>query len=124
MRVLIADDEPLEAEGLRVRLQALGHDVAAVVYDGTTAVAQAATLSPELIFLDFRLPRLDGMAAAQRILAGRRVPIVLLTGLLDAELEAQAMEVGIAGYLVKPVDQPELRQSIAKALRRMPPLPA
>lgn len=80
MRILIAEDEPLEAEALRLRVETLGHEVISVVYDGAAAVSQAAVLRPDLIFLDLRMPKLDGLTAAETILANRRVPILLLTG--------------------------------------------
>jgi response regulator NasT len=116
MRILIAEDEPLEAEGLRHRLQALGHVVQAVVYDGAAAVTQAAALGPDLIFLDLRMPKLDGITAAEQILASRPVPIVLVTGLADPPLLARAKSAGIAAHVVKPVDRPQLEQALALAM--------
>ncbi len=52
MRILIADDEPLVAEGLRARVQGLGHEVAGLAYDGCEAVALAEVLQPDLLLLD------------------------------------------------------------------------
>ncbi len=115
MQILIAEDEPLEAEALRRRLEALGHEVPAVVCDGAQAVTLAAAMAPDLIFLDLRMPKLDGITAAQKILATRSVPIILLTGIADDALISQAMEAGIAAHLVKPVDSPELKNAIARA---------
>jgi DNA-binding response OmpR family regulator len=118
MRVLIAEDEPLEAEALQRRLQALGHTVVDAVYDGAQAVTKAEALCPDLVFLDMRMPKLDGIGAAARILAHRRVPIILLTGQTDPALTATALRVGILGCLVKPVDRRELEATITLVMSR------
>ncbi len=118
MRILIAEDEPLVAEGLRARLEGLGHTVAGIAYDGSDAVAKAETLSPELIFLDIKMPRMDGIEAAQRIMANRPVPIILLTAHSDPALIQRAMVAGVMGYLVKPVDRKDLLPAISLAATR------
>jgi response regulator NasT len=118
MRILIAEDEPLEAEALRKRVEALGHTVVDVVYDGSRAVAQAGQLRPDLVFLDLRMPKLDGLAAAEKILADRPVPLIVLTGQGDPALTARLGRAGVMGCLVKPVDRKELEAAIALATRR------
>src|SRR5512147_900985 len=104
MRVLIAEDEPLVAEGLRTRLEGLGHTVLDIAYDGMSAIAKAEALAPELVFLDIQMPRLDGLEAAEGIMAIRPVPIILLTAHAELELIQRAMQSGVIGYLVKPVE--------------------
>jgi AmiR/NasT family two-component response regulator len=121
MRVLIAEDEPLEAEALRHRLQALGHTVVEAVYDGAQAVAKSAALCPDLVFLDLRMPKLDGISAAVKILAHRPVPIVLLTGQDDPAVTAAALQAGILGCLVKPIDLQHLERAIALVTPRSRP---
>jgi response regulator NasT len=118
VRILIADDEPLVAEGLRSRLKALGHSVAAVAYDGEAAVAKAAALHPDLILLDIKMPKLDGIAATERIMATRPVPIILVTAHCDDTLVMRAVTAGAMGYLVKPVDRQHLLPAIALATAR------
>jgi response regulator NasT len=118
MRILIAEDEPLEAEALRKRVEALGHTVVDVVYDGARAVAQAGQLRPDLVFLDLRMPKLDGLAAAEKILAERPVPLIVLTGQGDPGLTARLGRAGVMACLVKPVDRKELEVAIALATRR------
>ena len=118
MRILIAEDEPLVAEGLRGRLEGLGHAVAGIAYDGSDAVAKAEATSPDLIFMDIKMPRLDGIDAAERIMAHRPVPIIVLTAHMDAGLVERAMAVGIMGYLVKPVDRKDLLPAISLAVTR------
>jgi response regulator NasT len=118
LRVLIAEDDPILAEGLRARLTALGHTVVAITYDGRDAVVQAGALTPDLAFLDIKMPRLDGLQATHQIMAARPIPIILLTAHSDPALKARADLAGVAGYLVKPVDDQDLRAGIALAVRR------
>jgi len=117
MRILVAEDEPVEAEGLRRRLETLGHAVD-VVYDGEAAVAQAEAHHPDLIFLNLRMPRLDGIAAAKKIGARRRVPIIVVTGHVDPPLIARARKAGVTSHLIKPVGREDLERAIALALGR------
>lgn len=118
MRVLIGDDEPDAARALRVMVERLGHTVAGIAYDGRDAVDQAEALDPNLVFLNFKMPRLDGLAATRTIMARRPLPIILVTGFQDAEVIQGAVEAGAMGYLVKPVDRKELAPSIAMAMAR------
>jgi response regulator NasT len=118
MRILIADDEPRVAEGLRALLQALGHEIAGLAYDGSETVALAQVLQPDLILLDIKMPKLDGIAATERIMASRPIPIILVTAYSDETLVQRAIAAGVMGYLVKPVDRRELLAAIALATAR------
>lgn len=118
MRVLIGDDEPDAAHVLSMMVESLGHDVAGIAFDGRDAVAQAEALDPNLLFLNFKMPRLDGLAATRAIMMRRPLPIILVTGSQDADLIQGAVEAGVMGYLVKPVDRKELAPSIAVAMAR------
>lgn len=118
MRILIAEDEPLEADALGRRLEALGPAVVDTVYDGSEAVAKAEALCPDLILLDLRMPKLDGITAAEKILAARAVPIILLTGQSDPALLALATRAGVMGHLVKPVDGSDVKNALTLAMRR------
>lgn len=118
LKVLIAEDEPVVAQGLRVQLEELGHSVVGVAYDGRDAVAKAESLAPDFILLDIKMPRLDGLEATRQIMAHRPAPIVLVTAHSDPDLIQQAMVNGVMGYLVKPVDRKDLRPAIALATSR------
>ncbi len=124
MRVLIAEDEPLVAEELRSRLESLGHGVLDVAYDGCGAVAKAEALTPDLIFLDVKLPDRDGLAVAECIMARRPVPIILVTAYGDPALIEHAMQTGAMGYLVKPVDRKALLPAMTLAVTRFAELMA
>ena len=124
LKVLIAEDEPVVAQGLRVQLEGLGHHVVGIAYDGRDAVAKAESLGPSFIVLDIKMPRLDGLEAARQIMAQRPAPIILVTAHSDPELIEQAQTVGVMGYLIKPVDGKDLAPAIALATSRFEDLMA
>ena len=79
MRILIAEDETIIRLDLRALLENAGHQVIAEARDGEEAVAFAREHEPDLIVMDVKMPHLDGIDAARRILEERPVPIVMLT---------------------------------------------
>ncbi len=116
LRVLIGEDNSEEAEAFRAMLERLGHSVAGIAPDGRDAVAKAESLTPDLVFLDIKMPRLDGLEATRQIMARRPVPIILITGHSDPDLIERAVTAGVMGYLVKPVDRQALPPVIALAI--------
>ncbi|HWU40173.1 MAG TPA: response regulator, partial [Candidatus Acidoferrum sp.] len=86
LKVLIAEDEAIVAQGLRVQVEGLGHSVVGIACDGRDAVGKAESLEPDLIFLDIKMPRLDGLEATRQIMSTRPVPIVVVTGHSDPDL--------------------------------------
>jgi two-component system, response regulator PdtaR len=117
-RVLIAEDETIIRLDLRALLGSAGFDGCAEARDGVEAVALAAASAPDVAILDVKMPRLDGVEAARRILTERQLPIVLLTAYGDAELVARAAETGVFAYLVKPFRQQDLGPAIRTAQAR------
>jgi AmiR/NasT family two-component response regulator len=124
VKVLIAEDETIIRLDLRGLLEAAGHEVVAEARDGEEAVALARAREPELAILDVKMPRLDGIEAARRILAERPVPIVMVTAYDQGELVARAVEAGVFGYLVKPFREQDLVPAIATARARFAELVA
>jgi two-component system, response regulator PdtaR len=118
LRVLIAEDETIIRLDLRDVLERAGHEVCAEARDGEEAVALAQSEQPELAILDVKMPRLDGIEAARRILAERPIPIVMLTAYGQDELVARAVEAGVFGYLVKPFRETDLLPAIRTARAR------
>ena len=118
LRVLIAEDETIIRLDLRDLLERAGHEVCAEARDGEEAVALAQSEQPELAILDVKMPRLDGIEAARRILADRPIPIVMLTAYGQEELVARAVEAGVFGYLVKPFRETDLLPAIQTARAR------
>src|SRR3989475_3046625 len=118
VRILIAEDETIIRLDLRELLERAGHEVVAEARDGEEAVALAGEHEPELAVLDVRMPRLDGIEAAKRILAERPIPIVMLTAYGQEELVSRAIEAGVFGYLVKPFREQDLLPAIHTARAR------
>jgi response regulator NasT len=108
VRILIAEDETLIRLDLRGILERAGFEVCAEARDGQEAVDLARDLRPDLAILDVKMPRLDGIEAARRILDERPIPIVILTAYGQEELVARAVEAGVFGYLVKPFREADL----------------
>jgi AmiR/NasT family two-component response regulator len=124
MRILIAEDETIIRLDLRDLLERAGHEVAGEARDGEEAVALARELEPDLAIMDVKMPRLDGIEAAKRILDNRPMPIVLLTAYGQQELVARAVEAGVFGYLVKPFREQDLMPAIETARARYAELAA
>jgi CheY-like chemotaxis protein len=117
-RVLIAEDETIVRLDLRSLLSSRGFEVVGEACDGEEAVALARELEPDLVMLDVKMPGLDGVEAARRILAERPVPIVLLTAYGHEALVGRAIEAGVFGYLTKPYREQDLLPAIRTALAR------
>ncbi len=118
VRILIAEDETIIRLDLRTLLEGAGYEVCAEARDGVEAVALAQSEQPDLAILDVKMPRLDGIEAARRILAERPIPIVMLTAYGQQELVNRAVEAGVFGYLVKPFRETDLLPAIATARAR------
>src|SRR5947208_11421627 len=118
MRVLIAEDETIIRLDLRALLERAGFEVCAEARDGEEAVELARSERPDLALMDVKMPRLDGIEAAKRILEERAIPIVMLTAYGQQELVSRAVEAGVFGYLVKPFREQDLLPAIATARAR------
>jgi response regulator NasT len=118
MRILVAEDETIIRLDLRSLLESHGFEVCAEARDGEQAVELARSERPDLAIMDVKMPRLDGIEAARRILEERPIPIVMLTAYGQDELVARAVEVGVFGYLVKPFREQDLLPAIHTARAR------
>jgi two-component system, response regulator PdtaR len=118
MRILIAEDETIIRLDLRGLLEQAGFEVCAEARDGLEAVELARSAEPDLAVLDVKMPRLDGIEAARRILDERPIPIVMLTAYGQDELVSRAVEAGVFGYLVKPFREQDLLPAIKAARAR------
>jgi AmiR/NasT family two-component response regulator len=118
MRILVAEDETIIRLDLRDILERAGFEVCAEARDGEEAVELALSEKPDLAILDVKMPRLDGIDAARRILGERPIPIVILTAYGQEELVSRAVEAGVFGYLVKPFRESDLLPAIRAARAR------
>ena len=117
-RVLIAEDEALIRLDLAEMLVEEGYDVVGEAGDGETAVRLAEEVKPDLVILDIKMPIMDGLAAAERIAAGRIAPVVILTAFSQRDLVERARAAGAMAYLVKPFQKSDLVPAIEIALSR------
>jgi two-component system, response regulator PdtaR len=118
MRILVAEDETIIRLDLRGLLEGAGHEVVGEAKDGDEAVALARELEPDLAVLDVKMPRLDGIDAARKMLEERPIPIVMLTAFGQRELVARAAEAGVYGYLVKPFREQDVLPALETAKAR------
>ena len=119
MRILIAEDNAIIAMGLAARLRELGHEPLGPARDGRQAVALAHQEEPDLFLFDIDMPHLDGLAAAELLTRqGLRRPVVVITGIDDADLVERSVATGVSAYLTKPIDDRELDAAIRLAARR------
>lgn len=117
-RVVIAEDEALIRMDLAEMLVEEGYDVVGQAADGETAIELAETQRPDLVVLDVKMPRLDGIAAAQRIAEQRIAPVVILTAFSQRELVERARDAGAMAYLVKPFTKNDLVPAVEMAMSR------
>jgi len=117
-RVLIAEDEALIRLDLAEMLREEGYDVVGEAGDGQEAVELAEQLRPDLVIMDVKMPRRDGIDAASEIAAKRIAPIVLLTAFSQRDLVERARDAGAMAYLVKPFSITDLIPAIEVAVSR------
>ena len=119
-RLVVAEDQALIRLDLERLLDEAGFDVCGSARDGQEAVELALELHPDIVVLDVKMPRLDGVEAARRILAEGFVPIVMLTAYGYGELISRAVDAGVVGFVVKPFKESALVEALREALQQAP----
>lgn len=117
-RVVIAEDEALIRLDLAEMLAEEGFDVVGQAGDGEAAVELAVRHRPDLVVMDVKMPKLDGIAAAAQIAEARIAPVVMLTAFSQRELVERARDSGAMAYLVKPFTKSDLLPAIEMAMSR------
>jgi len=117
-RVVIAEDEALIRLDLKEMLEEEGYVVVAEAADGEQAVALAEQHRPDVVMLDVKMPRLDGISAAERIAKARLAAVVVLTAFSQRELVERARDAGAMAYLVKPFSKADLLPALEMAMAR------
>ncbi|PBI87240.1 putative transcriptional regulatory protein pdtaR [Rhodococcus erythropolis] len=117
-RVVVAEDEALIRMDLVEMLREEGYDVVGEAGDGQVAVELAESLRPDLVIMDVKMPRRDGIDAASEIAAKRIAPVVILTAFSQRELVERARDAGAMAYLVKPFSISDLVPAVELAVSR------
>ena len=103
VNVLFIEDDPAVAEMYKLKLELDGYQVQ-VATDGEAAIAMATQAPPDIIFLDIRLPKVDGLAVLEALRADERtrhVPVVILSNYSERELVERGLKLGALEYLIK-----------------------
>ncbi len=117
LRVVVAEDEGLIRMDVVATLEEAGYKVVGEGADGEEAIKLATELEPDLVVMDIKMPKLDGISAAEKI-AELKIPVVLLTAFSQADLVARAAEAGAMAYVTKPFKPSDLLPAIQIALSR------
>ena len=115
-RIVIADDEALICMDLREMLEEAGHTVVGIGSDGVEALEQVKEKKPDLVIMDVKMPRLDGIQAAKMIAHDSLAPVVLLTAFGDEDIIEKAKKSMVFGYVMKPVEEKTLFPAIQIAV--------
>ncbi|MCI2239090.1 response regulator [Paenibacillus sp. TRM 82003] len=117
-RVVVAEDEAIIRLDIVEMLREAGYDVVGEAGDGEQAVSLAEEHKPDLVVMDIKMPVLDGISAAERIVKARIAPVVLLTAFSQAELVERARDAGAMAYVVKPFTSADLLPAVEIAVSR------
>lgn len=122
MKVLLVDDNRLMLEGLQNLLDAYAIEIAGVAFNGLEAIEMAGRLEPDVILMDIRMPRCDGLTATRLITAENpEAKIVILTTSTEDEDLFEAVKSGASGYLLKSIDTDALVDALHQAQQGTPP---
>ena len=117
-RALVVEDEALIRLDIAETLEEAGFDVVGQAGDGEKAIELADELEPDLVVMDVKMPGMDGITAAEKILATKRCAMVMLTAFSQSELVERARDAGAMAYVVKPFTPADLIPAVEVALSR------
>jgi two-component system, response regulator PdtaR len=118
LRVVVAEDEALIRLDLVEMLTEAGYEVVGQAGDGEAAIEITEKEKPDLVVMDVKMPKLDGISAAERIANQRIAPVVILTAFSQRDLVERARDAGAMAYLTKPFTIDDLMPAIELAVSR------
>ena len=118
LKIVIADDEALIRMDLHEMLTEAGHKIIAEASNGEEAVLATRKLHPDLVIMDVKMPKMDGLTAAKIINEEELAPVLLLTAYSQKDIVEQAKESGVLAYIVKPVREEQLFPALEIAVSR------
>lgn len=119
MKILICEDNPLALKALSVVLEREGFDTSAAS-DGNEAVSLLDNNTYDLLMVDLHLPYLSGLELIKYLRSNlrKKTPVLVVTAFSDPQVQKQAAELGISGYVIKPFDPSELVMQINAILKK------
>lgn len=118
LRIFIAEDEAVILASFKMILKRNGYDVVGEATSGLQAYEKICDIKPDLILMDINLPELDGINVLMRISKIMVIPCIFITGQYSKELVERVNNAGAFGYLIKPVDERQIKASIEIAMER------
>ena len=118
LKVVVAEDEALIRLDLVEMLIESGYEVVGQAGDGFKAIELTENFKPDLVIMDIKMPKLDGISAAEKIASNRICPVVILTAFSQKDLVEKARDAGAMAYLTKPFSIDELMPAIELAVSR------
>jgi len=118
LRIVLAEDEYLVLLGLKSLVEELGHQVVGEATDGLKAVELAMEHKPDIVIMDINMPNLDGLSAIRRINEKLFIPSIIVSAYYDEDLIRRATEEGVLYYLIKPVDQKDIKIALNISLAK------
>lgn len=117
--IMVVEDEGVVSIDIRNMLKRAGYDIAAVAFQGEDAVKKAGRSGADLVLMDIGLKgEIDGIEAAKRIRERFQIPVVFLTGFADDVTVAKAKEVNPSGFIIKPINEEELKNILDDILTK------
>jgi CheY-like chemotaxis protein len=115
--IMVVEDEGIVSIDIQNILLHLGYSISAVAFTGIEAISNLEKTQADLILMDIGLKgTITGIEAAKNIKSQYNIPIIFLTGYADENTLRKAKEVNPSGYIIKPIDENELKAAIEKAL--------
>jgi two-component system, response regulator PdtaR len=118
IRIVIAEDESVNRLDLEEELQEQGYEVVGAAADGESAVNLTRELRPDVVLMDIKMPKMDGISAAEVLTREKLAPVLLFTAYSDDDLIERARSVGVVHFVTKPWRDKDLKPAIEIALSR------
>ena len=118
IKIYIAEDESIILMNFKMILQQLGYEVVGSAVNGEKALKDILELKPDLLLLDINMPRLDGISLFESASKAYDAACIFITGHFSEAFVEKAKKAGALGYLIKPVDEKQLKASIEVAVAR------
>ncbi len=118
IRVLVAEDDFLVSKEISRAIKKIGYEQVGTASNGEEAVKMTINLHPDVILMDIKMPKLDGLSAAAQIQESCPTPIVIMTAHESVDMVNKASKSGVASFLTKPPEADEIQRAIIIALAR------